>query len=213
MTEKSLAEIRAEVRLKYPQLFVSDSKFTSKLTKTQRCEIFALHLLDINKRILARAYSVNRSTISFIVNSSSPHYKSVRKEAIELGREAFIKQYATHEVINSAMSFADEPEVELSDDELVEKKSTNSGASRRANSAAGPFSFTSLITDGILSATVEWHDNPGPSEVTDTEHADENRPPGWYVRHEGVFYGHVANSHSSTKARDGFLTNIGGTLV
>lgn len=82
----------------------NNGKFSAKLSFEQRCEILALHRKGCTRELLSRAYSVDRRTITHIYNPASPHYKNVREEEANLGRDRFIAKYITSSVWEHALS-------------------------------------------------------------------------------------------------------------
>lgn len=81
-------------------------KFAPKLSFTQRCEVLALFRCRCSRELLSKLYSVDRRTITHIYNPKSPHYKNVREEELRLGRDNFIKEYATADVTAAAYNLA-----------------------------------------------------------------------------------------------------------
>jgi hypothetical protein len=82
----------------------NNGKFAAKLSFQQRCEILALHRKGCTRELLARAYNVDRRTITHIYNPASTHYKNVREEEMSLGRNHFIEKYVTNSVWQHALS-------------------------------------------------------------------------------------------------------------
>lgn len=77
----------------------NDNRFVPKLRFEERCAVLGLSLMGVSQQVLAAAFELNRRTVGHIVNAYSPHYKNVRKELQNFGREEFIKRYVTEEHI------------------------------------------------------------------------------------------------------------------
>lgn len=75
----------------------SVTKFSPQLSFTQRCEILGLHRLGYHAEVLAKAYKVDRRTVTHICNSRSTRYKNVREQEKAIGRD-FVSKYVTPEI-------------------------------------------------------------------------------------------------------------------
>ena len=84
----------------------NSTKFAPKLSFAQRCEVLALFRCRCSRELLAKLYNVDRRTITHIYNPKSPHYKNVREEELRLGRDNFVRQYATADVTAAAYNLA-----------------------------------------------------------------------------------------------------------
>lgn len=73
-------------------------KFAAKLTFEERCAALACVVYGVSRPIVAAAFSINRRTVTHIVNEHSAHYKDTRKKLKELGKDEFIKEYLTESV-------------------------------------------------------------------------------------------------------------------
>ena len=87
---------------------VNRHKFAPKMTHDQRCEVLALHQMGIARDVLAKAYNVDRRTITHIYTERSPHYKNVRDECNGLGREIFRRKYLTDDIKSRVLLFKTE---------------------------------------------------------------------------------------------------------
>lgn len=136
----------------------ADSKFAAKLTFQQRCEIYALAMVGgVKRELLARAYGVNRATVRHIINPSSPHYRNVRKEFRDLGTEEFTERFGTADVIARVMSYKNDPEVDMKDDEVTDyRKDTQTVANSRADSKKGDHKAWSRLYEIPLTLSVVW---------------------------------------------------------
>lgn len=104
-------------------------KFESKLTFEQRCTVLALVTAGIARPIIAAAFSVDRRTVTHIVNHSGVHYRNVRNKLKELGKEEFIKTY-----IGEMDAIAIKEAAQRVQDDLAHPQS---GPSARATGHAG----------------------------------------------------------------------------
>lgn len=68
-------------------------KFEAKLTFEQRCTVLALVVGRVSRPVIARAFGVDRRTVTHICNEASAHYRNVRAKLKELGPDEFKKQY------------------------------------------------------------------------------------------------------------------------
>lgn len=99
--------------------FKDSQKFAAKLNFEKRCAILALERISgVSRPVLAAAFGVNRGTVAYICNNSSPHYKDVRREYNELGRDAFERKYLTEEIIDRIAEVTGDPETQMTDAEL-----------------------------------------------------------------------------------------------
>jgi hypothetical protein len=80
-----------------PAAFAQQGKFAPKLSFAQRCEILVMLRAGIGRATLAKAYGINRRTITHIESPASPHYKNVREELVRLGPDEFRAQYLTED--------------------------------------------------------------------------------------------------------------------
>lgn len=136
-------------------------KFAPKLTYAQRCEILALHHSGITRDLLARAYGIDRRTVTHIYNSKSTHYREVRQEMQSLGPTAFTEKYVTPEVMDRVLAFRKEPNTEA-----------NKGADRKA----GPHTVLGEATELPHNVIIAWKDPGDDANAT----GDVIAKPGWY---------------------------------
>lgn len=73
-------------------------EFAAKMTFEERCAVLACVVYGVSRPIVALAFSINRRTVTHVVNEHSIHYKDVRKKLKELGKDEFIKEYLTESV-------------------------------------------------------------------------------------------------------------------
>lgn len=142
-----------------PHMLKRNLKFVSKLTFDQRCQILALDWIGMSRRVTAVAFGVARSTVAYICNPSSPHYRDVRKRFADLGRERFIAEYLTQDVISHVNSFQDHPDVALSMDSIKERESIAPATPQyRANKFEGEHTLTDPRFPSPYSVEVFWVD-------------------------------------------------------
>lgn len=139
------------------------SKWASKLTFDQRCQILALHRAGITRDLLATAFGVDRRTISHIYNEGSAHYKSVRDEEKNLGRDAFINKYAGLGTMDHLLAFRQIKE------KVPEKN--NPEASRRS----GPHTVRGKFCETPHRVFIAWKEVG--DRMSDT---DQIEVAGWY---------------------------------
>lgn len=77
--------------------FTQQSRFAPKLDFAQRCEVLAFYRSGISRVILAKAYNIDRRTVTHMANPNSPHYHDIRREWERLGPDEFKKRYITEE--------------------------------------------------------------------------------------------------------------------
>lgn len=109
-------------------------KFTAKLDFSQRCAILALVRSNIQRNVVAAAFSVDRRTVGHICNDSGPHYKEVRRRFNEMGLEAFRETYLREDIVEAVAKAATTAEAKASNAGYAESKE---GVSARANRKAG----------------------------------------------------------------------------
>ena len=134
-------------------------KFAPKLSFTQRCEVLALFRIGCSRELLHKLYKVDRRTITHIYNPKSPHYKNVREEELRLGRENFIKEYATADVTAAAYNL------------LAATK--NEGNNKNANKKRGVHNLQNDMCDKPHRVIIQW---VTPEEYEGIEAA------GWYYQ-------------------------------
>jgi hypothetical protein len=139
------------------------TKFSPKLDFDERCAILAMVSYGVKREVVARAYSIDKRTVAHIVNSSSPHYKDVRRKYTEMGRDSFIKEYATPEAVAKLHAVRDrfakaEPVV------------GSTPASARAKSHAGTHVLYPPQCAYPHTVEIAWRD------------ADGDNPAGWWYR-------------------------------
>jgi hypothetical protein len=119
-------------------------KFAPKLSFTQRCEVLALFRIGCSRELLHKLYKVDRRTITHIYNPKSPHYKNVREEELRLGRENFIKEYATADVTAAAYSL------------LAATK--DEGNNKNANKKRGVHNLQNEYCNSPHRVIIQWHE-------------------------------------------------------
>lgn len=160
MTDPNESEI---LSLLDPAVLKGSQGFEPKLTLTERCEILALDLAGVSRRLVAAAYKVNRSTVNFIVNPHSRHYRNVRKILQDMGRTAFLSEYLTPEVaerINAAKADPDVArETQLTNDELkAERAEHRNTPSKGARSHEGTHRVRDFRWEQAYSVETVWLD-------------------------------------------------------
>ena len=133
---KTVEELQAELR-QYPTIIRGLGRFDAKLTFDERCSVLALYLSGIHRRVLAAAYGIDRRTVAHIYNKNSIHYKAVRKELENLGRDLFLQRYLTEEATRKAQSVANHPDVVLPDENWRKQPDKATLPSKRKNRKEG----------------------------------------------------------------------------
>jgi hypothetical protein len=87
-------------------------RYAPKLGFEERCEVLALYRKGFSRETIARAYNINRRTVTHIHNIASSHYHNVREEEKRLGTENFKAKYITHDVAQRVAEFAVEEQEE-----------------------------------------------------------------------------------------------------
>lgn len=228
MDERSPIEQRIR-DMAAPGALKDDAKFQAKLSFDRRCAILALDWCGYSRRLLSKAFGVNRSTIAYVCNPSSPHYRDVRRRFAEMGKEAFIEQYATNDIISFVNAFKGDPELELSRDQIDELRSNNSllSANKAATKQAGSHRMVGAVFDHGIRFDIVWigdpHNKAAPNPgwyvvIDDTEAAQyggEVEGPLWYwnsdPEHNTGLTGQAFRT--SGQALDAFLKNDEGKLI
>jgi len=210
----NMKEIVNYINHNYPEILVINNKYAPKLTFADRCAILGLVKMGLDRRVVAAAYGINRSTLTHICSSSSPHYRTIRNEFFELGDDRFLAKYIDHNVIARYKRHINAQEPTYSDNELKEAKKAgkapNQGANKRANKLMGQHRVVGMWDhpEQELTLSVEWVDNPGVDDAAKALYDDDApRPAGWYVKvnDEPDYYGAAENSRTSKSALDGFM--------
>jgi len=89
------------------------NKFSPKLSLTKHCEILALYRMGYNADLLAKAYGVDRKTVTHMYNPQSPKYKGVKGQEKIMGTDGLIRVYVTDVVLAHIKNF-ETPVEELS---------------------------------------------------------------------------------------------------
>lgn len=213
----SKAELDAYIASHYPDLYKPIiSKYAPKLSFVERCQVLALMLSNLDRRIVGAAYGINRGTVSYIVNEASPHYKDVRRELKDHGLDRFLAKYLTPVALERYAGAKNDQQTLYSDDELRRAKEKGELPGQEANPKAvkseGVFWFTGMwgLQVGTYKAEVKWTDEPGPDPADFL--SETPRTPGWYIHvkdaeDDNTFYiaGSAADSKTSTSARDAWL--------
>lgn len=206
-----------------PEALAANSKYKAKLTFQSRCSALAALKAGYIVAVVAEAFGINRSTLRYIEKPSSPHYKNIRKELFELGRERFIAEYLTPDVIELLAEAAKSPNVNLSGNQMRASASVDTThPNRKATSREGR--HTILYGSGTLLVEVKWYDKELPPSPYDMSY-DGPRSPGWYtfvdpespawkdgwIEAENPFGNNDARFTSKT-ALDWFVAQIGGEV-
>ncbi len=107
--------------------FTGVTTFAPKLSMEDRCSILALSLSGINKHLLARAFGIDRRTVSHIVNTSSPKYKGVMDEYRRLGHKEFCAKYITENAALKVKAAAEEKAEPVEKPKISRSASSHSG--------------------------------------------------------------------------------------
>lgn len=84
-------------------------QFAPKLTFEERCAVLACVTYGVSRPITAAAFSINRRTVTHVCNEASGHYRDVRKELKNLGKDKFIETYLTENVAKKIADAAGKP--------------------------------------------------------------------------------------------------------
>lgn len=118
---------------------LGESKFASKLTVHERCQVLALRKAGMSKGAIAITFGIDRRTVTHICNATGTRYRNVRDQAQSMGDSAFITKYVDDELMQRVKAAAETPEAKASD----EKDAKKPGGSKlnvvnpRANGKAG----------------------------------------------------------------------------
>ena len=118
-------------------------KFAPKLTYEKRCQILAMHHSGISRDLLARAYGINRRTVTHIYNPLSTHYKEVRHEMEVIGIKAFQEKYLTQDVMDQVLEFN-------------QRRVENPEANKTADRKAGPHTVIGENTENPHKIVISW---------------------------------------------------------
>ena len=88
---------------------LTSNKYAAKLSPANHCEILALYRMGYDASALAKAYNIDRKTVTHIYNPSSKKYKLAKQQEIRMGTPALIKVYVTDLVINHINTFQAAP--------------------------------------------------------------------------------------------------------
>lgn len=138
-----------------------DDEFAPKLVEDERMAILACIEYGIMRDVVAKAFGINRRTVSHIANSGSTRYREVRRRRDEMGKDAFIQRYLTESVAQKIMANTPERKAEIDVDK-------SQRASIHANGKAG----IQVVKNDMLKA---------PHRVEIAFKADLE-PKGWYYR-------------------------------
>ena len=138
-----------------------DDEFAPKLVEDERMAILACIEYGIMRDVVAKAFGINRRTVSHIANSGSTRYREVRRRRDEMGKDAFVKHYLTESVAQKIRLNTPERKPEAGD----EKHMT---PSVHSNSKAG----IQVVKNDMLK---------GPHRV-EIAFFGTKEPKGWYYR-------------------------------
>ncbi len=134
-------------------------RFAPKLGFEERCEILALYREGYSRETLARAYGINRRTVTHIHNVGSSHYHNVREEEKRMGTENFKDKYISPGASQRLAEFAV--------DEREEK-----GSNKFANRMAGTHLVQGPMCNYKHRVIIDWVE----AGVQNIEKS------GWYYR-------------------------------
>lgn len=137
-----------------------DDEFAPKLVEDERMAILACIEYGVLRDVVAKAFGINRRTVSHIANSGSTRYREVRKRRDEMGRDAFVAHYLTETVAQKIAANTKPRKIDTTP--AVEKVSVH------ANGKAG----IQVVNNDMLKA---------PHRVEIAFKADLE-PKGWYYR-------------------------------
>jgi len=139
----------------------ANSKFESKLSFGQRCEILALHRKGCTRESLAKLYGVDRRTITHIYNDKSPRYKNVREEELRLGRTNFLLKYLSVDMLEKAADFV-KP--------VIEQKPDNN---KKSNKMQGVHTVRNEYCDYDHRIVIQWVEKGAQDHI---------QVSGWYYK-------------------------------
>jgi hypothetical protein len=88
-------------------------KFAPKLTFDKQCAAYAaMWQMHVPVWVIAKYFSLNKSTVRYLSRSDSPKYKKVRDTAGEMGKVAFVAEYLTDEIAKGLTAVANQKEPE-----------------------------------------------------------------------------------------------------
>lgn len=153
-----------EVKALIPLMSCDRTKFAPKLTFHQRCEILAMHHAGISRELLAKAYNIDRRTVTHIYNSTSEHYRDVRRQQLELGQAAFQKKYLTQDVLDKVLA------------QRQLRETAVQANNKSANKKAGPHTVQGEMCDYPHRVVIAWKDKGDPSNMN----GETISVSGWY---------------------------------
>lgn len=208
---ETLDQLQARLMAERPELFRTNSKYVAKLSFADRCAFYGLWKLDFTIEALCEAFGIARPTGRYIVRDSSPHYRDVRKEWVDLGRDEFGKRYVLSPIGQEWMAKAMEAKQSASrtnrEDASVRAKSSTANKKAKQRQGEVTLVFGPVMGDCSLTFDVQWFDQP-PYD----EQFQEEREPGWYLElRKGVegwkpgIYGANDSRFTSTTALQDFI--------
>ena len=150
-------------------------KFAPKLTFEDRCAILGLNRLFYPKDTIAKAFGVDRRTVSHVISATGGKYRSIKEQEKRLGKEKFIAQYVTSEIMGRIRG-------------TQEQKVSPETPRKSANARAGAHQMQNEMCSFRHSVIVSWRD-------------DQNTP-GWYYKDlDGDFPDSWFHSHDLTSIK------------
>lgn len=153
-----------EVRALLPLLSNDRTKFAPKLIFEERCEILAMHRVGISRDLLAKAYGINRRTVTHICKSTSSHYRDVRREEAELGRTIFQMKYLSQDVLDKVLA------------QRQLRETTAQVNNKSANKKMGPHTVQGEMCEYPHRIVIAWKNRGDPSNME----GDTIPISGWY---------------------------------
>lgn len=146
-----------------PSLFRGSGKFEPKLSFHERCQILGLIKIGVHRYVVAEMFGVSRPTVGYITRPNSPHYGKVRDEFNSLGREAFLKEYIDHDLLQRVEKFKKLAVVKATDAQIGEIRKHDAeaiveskGPNKNADKFEGQFQMFIPMTNTTYLVDIRW---------------------------------------------------------
>lgn len=143
----------------------SSTDFAPKLSERQRKSAYAFHLQGFPRTAIAILFGINKRTVGHMVRPSSPHYRSIRKEAESMGHSAFIREYVTDDDFKQmaeVLASDQYKKAKASDQDFTNEKNKAAGVpNKSAVRHAGIHKVVRALTGQTHTVEIQWNDEFG----------------------------------------------------